>query len=99
LYIGYDKTAAENYVKKGSSAVDTPRSEQARQTRIDSLQKFIRSELSKLVTYWLLAIRLDLKMRNQLFTEISPQIGRRYWKRSSLRFGHCMIFEYKKFGK
>lgn len=65
---GADKTAQDNYIKKGSSAFGTPSSEAARRTRCVELEMFVKGELGALVRKWLLAIRLDLKTKAKAVT-------------------------------
>ncbi len=58
---GYDKEARDNYVKKGSSVKGTPASEMARAARCAELQQFIKGDLTRLATNWMLGLRMDLK--------------------------------------
>jgi hypothetical protein len=65
---GADKTAQDNYIKKGSSALGTPSSETARRSHCVELEKFVKGELGALVRKWLLAIRLDLQTKSKAVT-------------------------------
>lgn len=71
--IGRDKTAMRNYIEKGSSQKETPKSAEAREKQCDEIHKFIKGELSKLVLNWLLALRLDLKLTKAVSYQTKPK--------------------------
>ena len=70
--IGFDQDACDAYIKVGSSQPGTPNTELKRRERCTELQLFVKGDLSKLATNWMLALRMDLSLAKQVSYSDKP---------------------------
>jgi hypothetical protein len=76
---GHDQSAEADYIQHGSSAQGTPANPAARRTHCVDLSKFVKGELTRLVSRWMIALRVDLKDRGEKVAYDPPD--KKDWKK------------------